>query len=429
MHIVTVSPSIPAARTGGGGNWNSSLIKFFRREGHKVTHIAVLGKHSSITPTEDERRQYQQLGVDLVTVPYQTAPPEKGIISKIGTVLNPSIANLWPNEARTQPLVQEALEKLQPDCVVPFAFDAVLYTDRYSASPRVAVQAEGPYINTYVNWRYDPAVSPKNFLRYVLYSVFIQLQVRAEETVYAKLCRRLTVAAFQGPHYVNWAKRRGIRQARFVTTPTPDTVGKNWKSLREQFKPNDRCRILMIGHLHSTSNRSGLPILFFEVLPYLEKHWGNDKFEIHIVGNNENMPARFNSYRNHPALRFRGPVFPADSEFQQADLLLVTVPAKTGSRVRIINGFSYGCCVVAHSANALGIPELKHGWNVLLGSDGESIAKLVISAAGDKALREKLARNGRKTYDDFYSEDIGGKQYMRLIEEAVATTKGKGARA
>jgi glycosyltransferase involved in cell wall biosynthesis len=426
MHLLTVAPSVPHPSTGGSGNWNASLIRYFSEAGHRVTHIAVIGKHESISADPRTIGEYKNRGIDVIVVPYQkSARSNDSLKRSLFTALKPSIANLWPDEWNTRVAVLKIIDEKKPDCVLPFAFDAVVYTHGLRSAPRVAFQAEGPHINIYVNWKYDPAVNPGASVAYVAYSLRTFLLKSLQERQYVSLTRDLTVAAFAGPHYVQWAKRKGLSNASFITTPVGDPIGQRWEEVRSSMPPNAKFRILMIGHLHSTSNRSGLPIFFEEVLPSLVKIWGADKFEVHIVGRNDAMPKRFDSWRGHPSLKFRGPVFPADEEFLRSDILLVTVPAETGSRVRIINGFSYGCCVVAHAANALGIPELKHDENTLLAETGEGLAHQIVRAAQDVELRKQLSRNGRRTYEQFYTERAGGEQYMRYIERAIALFHSK----
>jgi glycosyltransferase involved in cell wall biosynthesis len=420
MHLVTVAPSVPDPSTGGGGNWNGSLIRYFSAAGHRVTHVAVVGKHASIGVDQRAMQEYSRLGIEVIVVPYRKRQAvHRNFARALATVLRPSIAELWPDEWNTRPHVLKIIEEKKPDCVLPFAFDAVVYTHGLRTAPRVAFQAEGPHINTYVNWKYDPAVMPGVSVEYGAYSLRTLLLKHLQERMYAALTRDLTIAAFAGPHYVEWAKRKGLSNASFITTPVTDPVGNRWEEMRSTMPANPKCRILMIGHLHSTSNRSGLPIFFHELLPSLERIWHPDRFEIHIVGRNESMPKRFDSWRDHPSLKFRGPVFPAHDEFLRSDILLVTVPARTGSRVRILNGFSYGCCVVAHTANALGIPELKHDENALLADTGDGLARQIVRAAEDSQLRRRLGRNARTTYEQFYTERAGGEQYMRYIERAL----------
>lgn len=425
MRIAIVAPGIPSPGIGGGGNWNTSLMRYFARRGHQVIQIAIVGKYrDSVTATQDELASYRELGVELVTVPWQEPnSSHRSKFEKLKAVFNASADGLWPLEAKTRVLTIEAIENIQPDCVLLVGFEAVLWTRGMAHTPRVGVQAEGPYINTYVNWRYNPAVTPGLSIKYLRYSLRAALLRILQERVYARLTSDLTIAAFQGPHYVAWAGRKGISNVVYVTTPVPDPVGSRWRELRASVPRPRKTKILMIGHLHSTSNRSSLPIFFHEILPRLEKEWGHENFEIHFVGDNSMMPRRFDRWREHPSLIFRGPVHPADQEFLTSDVLLVPVPAKTGSRVRIINGFSFGCCIVAHSANALGIPELRHEQNALLGNTGKAIADQVIRAASDPGLQGRLGENGRRVFEQNYSEDVGGEQYVKLLESAVSLAK------
>jgi glycosyltransferase involved in cell wall biosynthesis len=421
MHLVTVAPSVPEPSTGGGGNWNSSLIRHLAKAGRRVTHVAVIGKHESIRVNEDAIQAYKKLGVDVIVLPYKrVGRKQRGVVRNIKALVNPSFEDLWPDEWESRSAVIATLGKIRPDCVLPFAFDAVLYTHGLRCAPRVAFLAEGPHINTYINWRYDPPTEPGISTDYIGYSLRMLLLKSLQESLYIRLIRDLRVAAFAGPHYVQWAHRKGLSNAVFITTPVPDPVGAQWEHLRSAAAQNTKCKILVIGHLHSTSNKAGLPLLFCEVLPALEKLWGQERFEIHIVGRNEAMPSRFDSFRAHPCLKFRGPLFPADGEFLSSDILLVPIPVKTGSRVRIINGFTYGCCIVAHTANALGIQELKHDHNVLMGETGIDLAQQIIRAAGDPQLRRRLGENGRRTYERFYTEEAGGEQYLQFIQRAIS---------
>lgn len=421
MNIITVAPTIPSPQTGGGGNWGACFIRSCIAQGHTITHIAVIGKHPTIIADPKDIETYKTMGVNVLVVPYQNNPcAPKKLWEKIISLISPNIADIWPHEIATADQVAKLIRQLQPHCVVPFTIDAVIYTDQVSDIPRVGILTEGPHINTKLVWKYDPIVPRQSLLQYFLYTFKTFALSSMQEKGYAQLCKRLTIAAFQGPHYVRWAKNKGVKQACFITTPTFDSVGASWKQHRENSSKEHRpYKILMIGHLHSTSNRSGLALFFYNILPELEKKLGHNAFEVHIVGKNDAMPKRFDPWRNHSMLKFRGTVYPADQEFISSDVLLVPIPAKTGSRVRIINGFSFGCCVVAHTANALGIPELKHNDNCLLASTGKQIATETVRALQSAELRKRLGENGRKTYEQYYTEEVGGKQLVQLIEKAL----------
>jgi len=426
MRLVTVAPVIPDPSTGGGGNWGSCLLRTFASQGHDVTHIAVLGKHGTTARLDELRALYEKLGIKLEIIPFtEGAPAPNNILQKLRVLADPRPEDLWPREMKIRPAVVSRIDKISPDCVFLFAFDAVLYTDGLASAPRVSFLAEGPHLNTFVNWRYDPQVEPGPTPAYLRYTVQQWAAMNAQERAYVNVLRKLTVAGFGGPHYARWAKSKGLTNGAFLTTPTPDPVGARWKELRGARPANEKCRVLMIGHLHSTSNRSQLPILFNETLPAMIKEWGEENFELRIVGSNDRMPARFDRWRSHPAVRFLGPTSEPSEEFLSCDVLLVPVPAKTGSRVRILNGWSYGCCVVAHDANALGIPELVDGQNALLASDGAGLARRVRQAAGDPALRARLGENGRQTFESFYTEDVAGRQFIAQAQKAIDIHKAR----
>ena len=95
----------------------------------------------------------------------------------------------------------------------------------------------------------------------------------------------------------------------------------------------------------STSNRSGLPLFFDQILPELLNLFGEDNFEINIL-ETINFYLKNIYLLKRKIFKWKGPIFPPEDEFINSDILLVPI-SKTGSRVRIINGFSLGCCVVA----------------------------------------------------------------------------------
>ena len=423
LHIVSIAPGLPDPSRGGGGNWHSVLLAYFVEVGHRLTIIYIEGKHNQDPVRQAEIKEiYRQLGVDVRSVPYQRPTPKRrGLRGTLRTILRPRFSDLWSNESATRPLIMNLLRELKPDLLIPIAFDGVLYSDGYDDAPRIGIQAEGPHINLALQWRYDPEVPRALTLAYLSFSIRCWVLVKLHERISRDLTRRLTVGFYQGPQYVDWARRKGLTNTIYVTTPVPDGGGPDWRTIQNREEKKDSpAKILMIGHLSSTSNRSGLPIFFEEILPTFEREWGLGNFEVHIVGRNDTMPHRFDRFRDHPALIFRGPIYPADYEFQSCNVLLVPIPAPTGSRVRILNGFSFGCCVVAHSMNQLGIPELGHEENCLLATRGRDIARQTMRAAGDKALRRRLAENGHKIYENFYSKGFGGEQYLELIEKVQA---------
>src|SRR5439155_8065152 len=146
---------------------------------------------------------------------------------------------------------------------------------------------------------------------------------------------------------------------------------------------------------------------------------GADGFDVEIVGAHEPPPRLQPALDSHPAVHLRGHVEPPDEEFLRADVVLVPTPIETGPRVRILSAFSYGCCVVAHTANRLGIPQLVHGENVLL-ADREGLAGQTLAALRDSGLRARLGRRGRELYEAGFTAARPGATIVQELERLAA---------
>ena len=130
-------------------------------------------------------------------------------------------------------------------------------------------------------------------------------------------------------------------------------------------------------------------------------------------------PAALRESLRHPAVRLTGHVEPPDDEFLGAEVVLVPTPIETGPRVRILTAFAYGCCVVAHQANALGIPELADGENALL-AETDGLVAATLRALRDRPLRERLGAAGRGLYEARFTPERAGGRIVRALEETAA---------
>ncbi|MDX6513083.1 MAG: hypothetical protein QOE36_2587, partial [Gaiellaceae bacterium] len=210
-----------------------------------------------------------------------------------------------------------------------------------------------------------------------------------------------------------WAQKHGV-PAWYASSPLVDQGGPNWRERRAAAPANERPRLLMIGHLRGISSISGLHVLVRDVLPRLTEALGPDGFELQVVGDYE-PPESVRAGLDHPAVRLRGRIAPPDDEFLRADVLLVPTPVPTGPRVRILTGFQFGCCVVAHEANRLGIPALEDGVNCLL-APAEGIAAATLRALGDPGLRARLGEHGRRLYEERFTPATAGAAIVGELE-------------
>lgn len=123
-------------------------------------------------------------------------------------------------------------------------------------------------------------------------------------------------------------------------------------------------------------------------------------------------------------MRVVGRVVPADPEFLAADLMIVPTNIPLGIRVRVVTAWSFACPIVAHRANAAGIPEMQDGENALLADTDAELADAVSRALGDEALRRKLSIGGRQTFEKWFSEAVAGQAIVDELEQLAGARRG-----
>jgi glycosyltransferase involved in cell wall biosynthesis len=178
----------------------------------------------------------------------------------------------------------------------------------------------------------------------------------------------------------------------------------------------------MVGQLRGTPTLLGLHMFAKEILPRLEALLGPEGFEVHVIGSYA-PPVELQKAFSRPSICLRGYVESLDSEFASADVLLVPTPVAFSVRVRVLTGLSYGACVVAHSANANGIPEMQDGENVLLGRNGRELADAVVRAVRDPLLRSRIGTNGRRMFEKYFAPEVAG---TRIAEDLAALASRQG---
>ena len=427
MYVCVIVPNVPRLGLGGGGDRIAGLIQQLVRRGHVVDLVSIIGKHANRQPSDESIARLSKIGVTVHQVPYVSTVKEYTGFRRLYRMYVDPEAVFAPAERATRPAVTAKVREIGPDCVLCFSPDPLIYVQDLNDVPVLALMSETMSLNMRVQLAYgSPPVrwtDPVGMLR----RLKRKWEIPVRERLDVRHCRAPTSLILSGPHYVAWAKAYGIENAALFRTSTPDSGKVVWREKCETVAPTARLRILVIGHLHSTNNVSGIPILFEEVIPALKRRLGPNGFEIRIVGAYDRIPEHLRKWVKSPDVTFVGPVAPPDEEFIKADIVLVTVPAKTGPRTRILSAFTFGCCVVAHANNALGIPELKDGENCLLGRSGDEIAAAIARAAADPALRAQLGRSGRRLYEALYTHEVAGKALEKFLEKTVLSAASAGA--
>lgn len=231
------------------------------------------------------------------------------------------------------------------------------------------------------------------------------------------ILRRYNLVADVAQNDANYYVNRLIN-ACYLPNMWPMSPPPGWEALRDTLEAENPYKIVgNVGNLSATGNTLGLLTLGKEVLPVLERILPGGNFRVHIFG--KGQPRSYlAALLSHPAILKRGFVEDLNTEILSAPVFLICnnrQKFKVGN-TRFLHAWSLGACVVAFQDCREAMPEIKHGYNTLLGSNPEEVASLVVRALQDRDLRRHIGRGGIETLrQHFYPPTITRKlvEYMR----------------
>lgn len=436
MRVGFIVQGLPGEGYHGGALTCWAIVRALIRSGHQVCVISlfdVTGDNPYLASRERQEAALRGEGVEVVVVEYDMAsllgPRGGGPTAKLrrwfGRLRDDSkgLAYVMPWVALAEK-VRTAMGPRPFDASLCYHFDALAAVHPLQLSPLLAAVGDLWQLPAYFRWR-DSPFSVAKYSTHGLKAALESLMGRRAMSTLLKPTQ--SCGAFAG-HYAEWLKTHGTPDVRYFRTPVPDVTGAQWEALRDaahRRRDSKKPRLLVIGDLATTSTSSGLRAVAWSVLPRLVEQFGEDGFELRLVGGGKPPPELAPAFR-HPAVRVVGRVVPADPEFLAADLMIVPTNIPLGIRVRVVTAWSFACPIVAHRANAAGIPEMQDGENSLLADTDAELADAVSRALGDDALRRKLSRGGRHTFEKWFSEAVAGQVIVDELE-ALAGARARKA--
>jgi glycosyltransferase involved in cell wall biosynthesis len=417
LHAATIFAGLPDPFRAGGPLTHWALIGALVTAGHRVTFVSLPWESA---PAEEGVEAVRSLGakVALVSPPARSEGRWRARGRYLRSILWPGDETLFSMTASPSD-VAPVMEELRPDALVAHGTPAVAAAAALEV-PKLALVGDPPGLSRRLRVRWDPQYPwrlGRDELLYRLGSATFAL--RADHR-FEQVLRRFDSVGIFGANHADSALRRRVR-AWYASSPVVDSAGPEWRSRRAAFGPNAKPRILLIGHLRGISTICGLHVFVEHVLPELTERLGPQGFEAHVVGAHD-PPGSLADALRHPAVALRGQVQPPDEEFLRADVLLVPSPIEWGERTRIVAGFSFGCCVVAHVSSRLGMPALEHGVNALL-ADSAGLAEETLQALADRKLRERLGDAGRRLYEAQFTPERAGGRIVAEVERIAAARK------
>jgi glycosyltransferase involved in cell wall biosynthesis len=156
---------------------------------------------------------------------------------------------------------------------------------------------------------------------------------------------------------------------------------------------------LFVGTLGYYPNEDGVRYLCAEIVPRMRELAGRD-FVVNIAGTGASESLR--QAASVPHVRFLGAVADLHPWYAQADAIVVPVRAGGGTRIKILEAFSYQRPVVATSTAMEGI-EARAEEHVVIGDTAAALAQQCARLMADRELRDRLARNALALVQQLYT--------------------------
>jgi glycosyltransferase involved in cell wall biosynthesis len=414
--VAVTAGGVPNPAQSGSALTVWTVVRHLLAGGHEVGVVVPLGKEFDDPGASLEQRveTVRALGAEVTLVRSRAheVPPS----SRFRRLWRPPDEELLPALVDSD-AVGEAVEALAPDAVWAYHWDAVAATRGLRGRiPRLATVVDLPQLSALYRWRSTRRRFGRAGLSRLLW---LQARLRHLPGLIVALLNECEASADFAAHHAAWLRRHGAAGCEYLRTPIEDLAGAGWREAREAGRSGERPRVLLIGHLRGASTLDGLQ-LFADTLPELERLLGPDGFEVRIAGGYE-APPHLREALDRPSVRFLGHLEDPGDEFASAAALVVPTSVELGTRVRILSAWSFGCPVVAHAANAAGIPELADGRNVLIASAPDGLARSLAKLLRDEALSRALEEEGRQSYERFFAPSTAAERLVEVLGSLRST--------
>lgn len=407
IHIAVILGGLPTPDTSGSGIIHWALLRQLVQAGYQVTCCLLLNQANPHLALQDDQsiNQLQALGLTVKVFWLD----QKRATSRWRQRLLPQVADLYPTQDLTAAL-QAFLDQQQPDVIYTYEVANLVPLLTYRAVPRLAALVDLDHLPARLrlqtqpwHWRQAPMLLLTYWHTWLKRRWMVRWLQEADAVV--------NYAA----HHAAWLQAHGVPQAQYCPPPVPDLRSHITAKVTRGHQPP---RILMVGHLLGTATQLGLRLTLQDILPRLDQALGPQGYQLRIVGAfAEQLPDSLLQQLQHPAIQPLGYLEEIAPEFLSCDVLLVPTPVELGTRIRILVGWCYGCCVVTHSANAKGISALIPGQNALVGASGAQLAAALLQALQSPELRQQLAQAGRSTYESVFQPQVAAQPLLARLDQ------------
>lgn len=301
--------------------------------------------------------------------------------------------------------VSRILKRIQPDLILCWTTNAIatLEEDFWKNIPCIGLITDLDHLVCKYRRIYDKPTTVKGVIKQLIDTI----SKRNMPSYTLQQLKKCTMIIEHAYHHKIWLKENGISNIEYYPIAVSDSIADGLGKIEfNKTKLNGIPRISLIGNVSAIATLAGLDYFVYRLLPILDELIKEVAFEVHIIGGGKLRADLERALKIREWIKLRGWVENINIEFDESDVVLVPTPIPLGFRTRISEAFSHACCVVAHTANSLGMPELDDKRNILLGETPKEISSHILHCLKDLEYRTKLGRAARKTYEHCYKGDL-----------------------
>jgi sugar transferase (PEP-CTERM/EpsH1 system associated) len=307
--------------------------------------------------------------------------------------------------SRMRELLQETLERVQPDLVHTHLIRMAQYTAHWSPTPRVldVTDAVSLYLGRFL-------VKEKNPLKKV--GLFAEhRRVKRYETIMRQFdCTLVCSEVDRTVLRENEAEARiellhnGVDLETFSENGTPDV---------------EQHSVIYTGNMTYYPNIDGAIYLAREIFPLVQEQISDAK--LYIVG--QDPPKKVKSLENAHIV-VTGFVPDIQDYYLRSAVAVSPIRFGAGTLNKILEPLALGVPVVSTSIGFEGL-RLQHGEHILIADNPEAFAEAIVTVLTDQSLRKNLSENGKRVIRNLYGWDTIVQNLEHIYTSVVESSKLK----
>jgi len=355
--------------------------------------------------------KFSHFGISLHLIPVHNNSKDKiNKFAMIKKVFFPNYSDFYDGFFYTT-FVNQELGKLKPDMVISYTTDSIASV--MGLGNKLSFKFVGIVVDMdHLVWFYRRRISNFNkpfFKKLNIGKWLAEYQLSRVSTELIMKCDKVICSA---NHHTNWLVKHRVKNVKYFPVTILDHKHVGWLDQRSRSFETSVPVISLIGKVNGIATLEGLYQLK-NFLPELIQLHNETNLELHIIGGGDLPKSLMVDFSQYGWIRRVGYLEYLDQAFLDSNAILVPTSIPLGFRTRISEAFSFGCCVIAHKSNALGMPELIHNRNILLYENSLQFLKCLRLSIYDKDKNLFLGEQARITYENYYD---GKKVSDKIIE-------------